>query len=84
MEGETVLVRGRVHEIRPFSKKAFIIVREDNFTVQCVLNVAEGLVSAQMVKFAVGISKESFIDVEGVVSVPESPITGTSQQGDFN
>ncbi|GKE08779.1 aspartate--tRNA ligase 2, cytoplasmic-like protein, partial [Tanacetum coccineum] len=27
MEGETVLVRGRVHEIRPFSKKAFIIVR---------------------------------------------------------
>ncbi|PWA87034.1 class II aminoacyl-tRNA and biotin synthetases superfamily protein [Artemisia annua] len=58
----------------------FFTVREMGATVQCVLSVAEGLVSAQMVKFANGISKESFVDVEGVVSVPKAPITGASQQ----
>ncbi|PWA89950.1 class II aminoacyl-tRNA and biotin synthetases superfamily protein [Artemisia annua] len=81
MEGETVLVRGRLHVTRPVSKKmAFLMVREDGFTVQCVVNVAEGLVSAQMVKFAVGITKESFVDVEGVVSVLEFPFIRASQQ----
>nr|GEW99493.1 aspartate--tRNA ligase 2, cytoplasmic-like [Tanacetum cinerariifolium] len=81
LEGKNVLVRGRVYAIRAVAKKmCFLTVREMGATVQCVLSVAEGLVSAQMVKFAVGISKESFIDVEGVVSVPKSPITGASQQ----
>ncbi|KAG6399475.1 hypothetical protein SASPL_140956 [Salvia splendens] len=59
---------------------AFLVVREECFTVQCVLTVAPDLVSPQMVKFATSLSRESFVDIEGIVSMPSQPITGASQQ----
>ncbi|KAK4370938.1 hypothetical protein RND71_010413 [Anisodus tanguticus] len=81
MREQVVLIRGRVQTIRPVGKKiAFVVVRERGFTVQCVLTVKHELVSAQMVKFATSLSKESILDVEGVVTVPEKPITGATQQ----
>ncbi|XP_009791268.1 aspartate--tRNA ligase 2, cytoplasmic [Nicotiana tabacum] len=81
MRDQVVLIRGRVQTIRPVGKKiAFVVVRERGFTVQCVLTVKPELVSAQMVKFATSLSKESIVDVEGVVTVPEKPITGATQQ----
>lgn len=81
LEDETVLVRGRAQAIRAVSKKmAFVVVREAGFTVQCVLTVSPEKVSEQMVKYATALSRESIIDVEGVVSVPSGPIKGTSQQ----
>jgi aspartyl-tRNA synthetase len=55
-------------------------VREAGCTVQCVLSVAENIVSKGMVKYVNKISKESIVDVEGIVSVPEKPIEGTSQK----
>lgn len=48
--------------------------------MQCVLTVKPELVSSQMVKYATSLSKESIIDVEGVVTIPEKPITGATQQ----
>ncbi|KAE9459386.1 hypothetical protein C3L33_08704, partial [Rhododendron williamsianum] len=36
--------------------------------------------SLGMVKFATGLNRESYVDVEGTVSVPNSPIKGASQQ----
>ncbi|XP_073309276.1 aspartate--tRNA ligase 2, cytoplasmic-like [Primulina huaijiensis] len=57
-----------------------MVVRESGFTVQCVLNVSPGAVSPQMVKFATGLSRESIVDIEGVVSVPAQSITGATQQ----
>jgi aspartyl-tRNA synthetase len=80
MKGQTVLVRGRVHTVRGTGKMAFLVVREAGCTVQCVLSVAENIVSKGMVKYVNKISKESIVDVEGIVSVPEKPIEGTSQK----
>ncbi|KAI7984450.1 Aspartate--tRNA ligase 2, cytoplasmic [Camellia lanceoleosa] len=59
---------------------AFLVVRERGFTVQCVLSVAPDVVSHQMVKFATGLSKESYVDVEGTITVPKDPIIRASQQ----
>lgn len=76
-----VSIRGRAQTMRPVSKKmAFVVIREDGFTVQCVLTVQPGLVSPQMVKFAAGLNRESIIEVSGVVSLPNAPIKGTTQQ----
>ncbi|KAH9330029.1 hypothetical protein KI387_002137, partial [Taxus chinensis] len=76
-----VLIRGRAHAIRGVSNKmAFLVVREAGFTVQCVLAVVPDFVSKGMIKFATSISKESIIEVEGIVSVPDNPIKGASQQ----
>ncbi|CAL5425613.1 unnamed protein product [Camellia sinensis] len=81
LKDQNVLIRGRAHAIRSVSKKmAFLVVRERGFTVQCVLSVAPDVVSPQMVKFATGLSKESYVDVEGTISVPKDPIIGASQQ----
>ncbi|KAI8021055.1 Aspartate--tRNA ligase 2, cytoplasmic [Camellia lanceoleosa] len=72
---------GRAHAICSVSKKmAFLVVRERGFTVQCVLSVAPDVVSLQMVNFATGLSKDSYVDVEGIISVPKDPIIGASQQ----
>ncbi|XP_076917177.1 aspartate--tRNA ligase 2, cytoplasmic-like [Bidens hawaiensis] len=81
LKDRTVLIRGRAQTIRAVgSKMAFLMVRERGYTVQCVLTVAPDLVSARMVKYAAAISKESFVDIEGVVTVPPEPLKGTSQQ----
>ncbi|GAA0146861.1 aminoacyl-tRNA synthetase [Lithospermum erythrorhizon] len=81
LKDQVVLIRGRAHTIRAVGKKmAFLVVREAGFTVQCVVTVAPDLVSPQMVKYANGLSRESVIDVEGVVSVPDVAIKGATQQ----
>ncbi|KVI00319.1 hypothetical protein Ccrd_021432 [Cynara cardunculus var. scolymus] len=81
LKDHAVLIRGRAQAIRAVGKKmAFLTVREKGYTVQCVLTVAPDLVSAQMVKYATAISKESFVDIEGIVTVPPEAIKGASQQ----
>ncbi|CAB4307471.1 unnamed protein product [Prunus armeniaca] len=59
---------------------AFVVVRERWFTVQCVVTVQPDTVSRQMVKYVAGLSRESVIDAEGLVSVPSVEIKGTTQQ----
>ncbi|KAI3893326.1 hypothetical protein MKX03_002134 [Papaver bracteatum] len=81
LKDETVLVRGRIHTTRPVGRNiGFLVLREQGFTIQCVLTVAENLISRQMVKFATSLTKEFHVDVEGIVSVPDAPIKGTTQQ----
>ncbi|XP_057546833.1 aspartate--tRNA ligase 2, cytoplasmic [Amaranthus tricolor] len=81
LKDSEVLIRGRVQAIRAVSKKmTFVVVREAGFTVQCVLMVVKEKVSEQMVKFANTLSRESIVDIFGVVSVPNEAIKGTSQQ----
>ncbi|KAJ1686858.1 hypothetical protein LUZ63_018248 [Rhynchospora breviuscula] len=82
MKDKRVLIRGVVQAIRPMSKKiAFLVVRQNMSTVQCVLVVSKDIISTQMVRFATSLSKESIVDVEGVISVPDpkDPIKGTTQ-----
>ena len=51
MEGEEVMISGRFHQVRAVgSKQSFMVVRDQQYTVQCVLSVSEN-VSKQMVKF---------------------------------
>jgi aspartyl-tRNA synthetase len=80
--GRSVLIRGFAQAIRPVSKKmAFVVLRQSMSTVQCVLVAsADTGVSTQMVKFATALSKESIVDVEGVVSLPKEPLKSTTQQ----
>ncbi|KAK9735110.1 hypothetical protein RND81_04G184900 [Saponaria officinalis] len=76
-----VLIGGRVHAVRAVSKKmGFLVVRDGGRTVQCVVTVKPDLVSEQMVRFSNSLSRESIVDVVGVVSVPNEPLKGTTQQ----
>ncbi|KAJ4749303.1 hypothetical protein LUZ62_083708 [Rhynchospora pubera] len=81
MKDQSVLIRGAAQVIRPVSKKmAFLVLRQSMSTVQCVLLVSKDLVSPQMVRFATSLSKESIVDIEGLISVPNEPIKVTTQQ----
>ncbi|KAJ4734018.1 hypothetical protein LUZ62_047462 [Rhynchospora pubera] len=83
MKDKSVLIRGRVQTIRPMSKKiVFLVVRQNMSTVQCVLVISKDIISTQMVRFAASLSKESIVDVEGVISVPDpkDPIKSATQQ----
>eukprot|EP00897_Mesotaenium_endlicherianum_P000974 jgi/Mesen1/10878/ME000093S10397 len=79
LEGQVVLFRGRVHTVRGKGKSAFLVVREGGFTVQCIFFVGDH-VSKGMVKYVSALSKESIVDVEGLVVVPKEPVEATSQQ----
>ncbi|KAK8935682.1 hypothetical protein KSP39_PZI014024 [Platanthera zijinensis] len=81
LANRTVLIRGRAQTIRAVGKKiSFLVVRRLSATVQCVLTVKEGLVSAQMLRFCNSLTRESIVDVVGVVTTPTEPIKGTTQQ----
>lgn len=81
LKDQKVLIRGRAQTIRAVGKNiAFLVVRQMGFAVQCVLTVAPDLVSRHMVKYATGLSRESHVDIEGIISVPGVPIKGATQQ----
>ncbi|KAK9983824.1 hypothetical protein SO802_033349 [Lithocarpus litseifolius] len=80
LKDQYVLVRGRAQRIRAKGKTAFVVLRERGFTVQCVLTEQDGVVSRPMLKYAAGLSRESIVDVEGLVSVPGITINSTTQQ----
>ena len=74
-EGTTVWVRGRLHTSRAKGKQCFFVLRQSDLTMQCLLSVSDNI-SKLMVKFGAGITKESVIDVEGVVKSVPTPIDG--------
>ncbi|GMN39774.1 hypothetical protein TIFTF001_008998 [Ficus carica] len=81
LKDQRVLVRGRAQTIRSVSKNmAFVVVRERGYTVQCVVTATPDVVSRPMVKYVSGLSRESIVDVEGIVSVPKDAIKGATQQ----
>ncbi|GAB2233351.1 hypothetical protein Droror1_Dr00002573 [Drosera rotundifolia] len=76
-----VLVRGWVHVIRAVSKKmVFVVLRDQCCTVQCAVSVGGDRVSREMVRFVSGLSRESVVDVEGVVTAVDGTIRGASQK----
>lgn len=74
-EGTTVWIRGRLHTSRAKGKQCFFVLRQSDLTIQCLLSVSDSI-SKQMIKFGAGITKESVIDVEGVVKSVPTPIDG--------
>lgn len=76
---KTVTIRGRLHTSRAKGKQCFMVIRQQQVTVQCLVFVSEK-VSKQMVKFASHISKEAIVDVEAVVKKVSEKIESCSQQ----
>jgi aspartyl/asparaginyl-tRNA synthetase len=70
LNGQEVLIRGRLHNSSAKGKACFVIVREQFSTVQCAMFVGENI-SKGMIEYARRIPKESIIDVKAIVSVPE-------------
>lgn len=50
LNGETVWIRGRLHTSRGTGKQCFIVVRDQQATIQALVFVGESI-SKQMVKF---------------------------------
>jgi len=80
IEGQKVLVRARLHAVRGKGKSAFLVLRQRTATAQAVMFADDVTVSKTMVKYACGIPKESIVDVEATVAVPENPIESCSQK----
>ncbi|XP_041057219.1 aspartate--tRNA ligase, cytoplasmic [Carcharodon carcharias] len=76
---QVVWLRSRVHTSRAKGKQCFLVLRQRQFNVQGLVAVGDH-VSKQMVKFAANISKESIVDVEGIVRKVEQKIESCSQQ----
>ncbi|EKM56863.1 uncharacterized protein PHACADRAFT_118899 [Phanerochaete carnosa HHB-10118-sp] len=69
--GTRVAFRARVHHIRPLgSKIVFLLFRYRQTTVQGVLTETPDVVSASMVRWAEGLSRETIVRVEGIVQEP--------------
>uniref|UniRef100_A0ACD5VP27 Uncharacterized protein n=1 Tax=Avena sativa TaxID=4498 RepID=A0ACD5VP27_AVESA len=82
-EGRSVLVRGSAQVVRNVGKMVFVVLRQRMSTVQCVLRASDEGVSTEMVRFAADISKESTVDVQGIVSIPKKPLKATTQKVDI-
>ncbi|KAI1815195.1 aspartyl-tRNA synthetase [Poronia punctata] len=69
----------RVHHIRSVSSKlAFIILRQSTTTIQAVLEVREGVVSEQFVRWAEHLYTESIVHVSGELRTPPEKIKACS------
>jgi len=76
---ENVWIRGRLHTSRGTGKQCFIVIRNRQATLQALAFVDAKNVSKPMVKFCTGITKESIIDVYGVLKKVDVKIESCSQ-----
>ena len=78
--GSTVLVRARVDTVRGGGKSCFMVLRQQTSTIQLVVMADEAAekCSKTMVKYAATLTKESVVDVEAEISVPEKPVESCS------
>lgn len=78
--GQKIWLRGRLHSSRCKGKQAFFVLRQQNYTIQAILRVAEGTsVTKEMINFAAGLPKESIVDVHGLVKQAPVKIESCSQ-----
>ncbi|XKL67315.1 hypothetical protein PGB90_002806 [Kerria lacca] len=68
-----IWVRGRLHTSRAKGKQCFMVLRQQENTIQCIIAMGP-LVSKPMVKFVSNISKESIIDIFALVSKVNLPV----------
>jgi len=80
LAGQTVLVRARCQAITGKGKSAFLTLREQHASCQAVLFVNDTTVSKGMVKYAQNISKESIVDIVGLVATVDPPVEKVSQR----
>ena len=81
LENKDILIRARVHNVRAKGNIAFIILREQLNTVQCVAAAGkDSKISKKMVKFIGNITKESVVDVLATVTKPNNEILSCTQK----
>jgi len=76
-DGETVLFRARVHNLRPQAKMVFMVLRQQCFTIQGIC--LKQNCSNQMLKFVQKIPSESVVDISGKLVKTDQEITSASQ-----
>jgi len=76
---QAVWIRARLHTSRAKGKQCFFVLRQQQYTVQCISYVSDEI-SKQMVKFISRISKESIVDVYATVKKAPSKIESCTQQ----
>lgn len=74
-----IWVRARLHTSRAKGKQCFVVLRQQHFNIQGLIAVNDNI-SKAMVRFASNITKESIVDVEGVVSTVPQKIESCTQQ----
>ncbi|CAK70126.1 unnamed protein product (macronuclear) [Paramecium tetraurelia] len=77
--GKTILLRARIHNSRMKGKIAFLVLRENWYTIQAVLTKGEQI-GSQMIKYTGGINLESVVDIEAVVLQTNFKIKDCTQQ----
>ncbi|KAH3767942.1 aspartyl-tRNA synthetase [Pelomyxa schiedti] len=77
--GKTVLLRGRVFASRAKGNLCFILLRQGQFSVQCLFEKSETCPKA-LVTFASKVTNESIVDIVGQVKTSPVPIEKASQR----
>lgn len=78
--GEKVCIRARIHNTRSSSKKScFLLLRQGFYFVQATIFSNEQI-STDMVKYASKATKESIVEVFGIVTAVDTEITSATQK----
>lgn len=79
LDGKVVRIRARLHNSRIKGKIGFLVLRENFYTIQALMDVGPDI-SPGMMKYAKSIPKESLIEVVAKVKDPKRDIKGCSQK----
>jgi nondiscriminating aspartyl-tRNA synthetase len=79
IEGKTVTVRARIHTIRGKGGSCFMKLRQGMYSIQATAFAGDG-VDTPLVKYAQKLSKESVIDLTGIVKTVPEEVTSTTQK----
>jgi len=79
LAGKEVWIRARVYNTRGKGNSCFVVLRRTIFTVQATIFKSDSI-PKEMVKFVDSVSKESVVDILGVVTKAPEPITAATQQ----
>jgi aspartyl-tRNA synthetase len=77
--GSEFRVRGRLQSTRVTGKRAFLVLRQQFYTIQCIMSKGENSISSHIIKFAKGISAESIVEIVGTLTLSAEPIKSCSQ-----
>lgn len=79
LEGQEVLVRARIHNVRGKGNNCFIVLRENFFTLQACAFKSEQT-PKEMITYMSDVPCESIVDIVGKVVKPGKPIQSCTQQ----
>eukprot|EP01112_Ceratiomyxa_fruticulosa_P017002 TRINITY_DN5220_c0_g1_i1.p1 TRINITY_DN5220_c0_g1~~TRINITY_DN5220_c0_g1_i1.p1 ORF type:complete len:601 (-),score=142.43 TRINITY_DN5220_c0_g1_i1:28-1674(-) len=75
---QVVTLRARLHNSRGKGNLVFLLLRQSTESIQAVLSKNER-VNKPALKFASSLSKETLLEVEGIIRVTPSPVEATTQ-----